>query len=327
MVLLLSKPEVESLLTASEALGAVEEAFRAHALGQVLMPSRAAFPLAQGKGWTGIMPAYMENLQALTVKLVTSFPENPKSGYPTVNALLIYSDPSTGLPLAVMEAGFLTSLRTGAAGGVAVKYLARRDAGVLGLLGAGEQAWRQLESVRLVRNLKKVKVYSPNPQHRRRFAQQAAESFGVEVKAVDTAEEAAVNSDIVVLATTSKVPVLRGDWVEEGAHLNAFGAHTPETRELDGETVVKAKIVVDSKEACLREAGDLLIPLAQGLIRQTDIHAELGEVVAGLKEGRSSDREVTLFKSVGLAFQDAAVAKVVYEKALKLGVGKEWEIL
>jgi len=324
-MLLLSRRDLEAVLGMGEAIRVVEEAFRLHGLGEITMPQRTVLNPKGGRGWFAIMPAYAEKWGVLTVKAVASYPENPSRGLPTINALTLHVDGETGTPLALMEAGYLTALRTGAVGGVAAKYLARPEAEAVGLLGSGEQAWRQLEALTyILPSISHVKVYSPTPQHRVAFAGKASELFRVKVEAVDSPGKAVEGCDLVVAATSALTPVVQGKWLGDGVHVTSVGTHHPDRREIDGETVVRAKVVVDSREACLKEAGDLIIPLREGLITEEHVYAELGEIVAEIKPGRASPREITFFKSVGLALQDLAVAKLAYEKAKKLGVGLEF---
>ncbi len=309
----------------AEALKVVEEALREQGLGRVSMLRRLVLHPLGGKGWFAAMPVNLDPWRLLAVKAVSSYPENRKLNLPTINALTLLLDGSTGVPLALLEAGYLTGLRTGAIGGIAAKYLARRESERLGLLGSGEQAWWQLEAhLKILPSLVQVKVYSPTPSHRESFARKASEKFGIEVKAASSAREAVKDCDLVVAATTSRVPVVYAEWLKPGTHVTSVGAHHPETREVDGKLVANAKVVVDSREACLAEAGDLIIPIREGLFAPELIYGELGEIVAGLKPGRESSEEFTFFKSVGIAIQDLAVAKLAYERALKAGVGLEF---
>jgi len=323
MVLLLSNLDVYSVVSMVEVLEAVEEGFREYSLGRVRMPVRVSLNIPRNEGWVGVMPVYMEEQEILTTKIVTSYPKNIKHGLPNITGVLVYNDSSTGVPLAFISVEHLTALRTGAASGVATKYLAKNEVETLGMIGSGKQAKTQLEAISQVRDLKLVKVYSPNPQHRKTFAEEMGEKLGIDIIPVESSRLAVENSDVVVTATTSKTPVFDGKWLREGVHINSIGAHTPDSRELDNKTIKKSKIVVDSKDAALRETGDLIIPMKEGIISKDSIYAELGEIVLGRKKGRTSDREITLFKSVGLAFQDAVVAKLVYEKAKKLNLGRE----
>ena len=324
-MLLLSRRDLEGLVGMAEALEVVEEAFRLHGLGEIATPRRVVLNPKDGRGWFAAMPAYAEAWRALAVKAVASYPENPSRGLPTISALTLYMDGETGVPLALLEAGYLTGLRTGAAGGIAAKYLARHESRVVGMLGSGEQAWWQLEALALtLPSLGEVRVYSPTQSHREAFAGKACQAFGFTVKPVDSPRRAMEGCDIVVAATSASKPVVLGEWLGEGCHITSIGAHHPDRREVDSGVVARAKVVVDSREACLAEAGDLLIPLREGTITSKHIYAELGEIVAGIKPGRVSQDEVTFFKSVGLALQDLALAKLAYEKALKKGVGLEF---
>ncbi|MEM3736854.1 MAG: ornithine cyclodeaminase family protein [Candidatus Bathyarchaeia archaeon] len=323
MVLLLARSAIESLVNMREAICAVEEAFREYARGEVQMPPRSIITIPERGGWIGGMSAYLRGLSAAASKVVASYPNNALKGLPTISALITYIDIDTGIPLAVMDAAYLTALRTGAASGVATKYLAREDSETVGVIGAGVQARFQLEAVAAVRRISRVYVYSPTHEHRIRFAKEVEERLGVHVTSLDAAAEVVCKADILVVATSAKEPVVKGKWLRAGTHINGVGSHSPKVRELDGEVVRRSKVVVDSREAALREAGDLLIPMAEGGFSVGDIYAELGEVVSGAKHGRESPEEVTLFKSVGLAIQDVAVAKIAYDKARRFGVGSE----
>jgi alanine dehydrogenase len=324
LALILTREDVVSVLTMKDAIDAVEESFRDLAQGNADMPLRPTIRVSQPPGVVNVMPAYLGKMGALGVKLVSSYPENPaKFSLPTVQATILYSDHRTGALLAVMEGGYITAVRTGAASGVATKYLARRDSRIAGVLGSGIQAQTQLEAMCAVRAIKLAKVFSPTPAHRAAFAERMAAKLSIEVIPVSDAAEAVKGCDIVIAASAAKTPIVMGDWISPGTHINGIGSHTPDARELDEKTIKKSKIVVDSMEAALREAGDLLIPMANGVIRQDHIYAELGELVLGRKPGRDNDDEITLFKSQGLAIEDVSTAKAVYEKAKAQGKGTD----
>jgi len=212
-------------------------------------------------------------------------------------------------------------MRTGAVSGVATKYLARTDATRLGIFGAGVQARRQFQAVREVRAIRSASVYDTRKEMTRDFIVETTAQGDVKVSVANTPEEVVREADIIVTATTSATPVFNGRNIKPGTHINAIGAFTPSTREVDNETISTSKIVVDSLDAALAEAGDIIIPMKEGLIRRENIWAELGQIVTGRKTGRASQEEKTLFKSVGLGIQDAAVALVVFKKARSLGVG------
>ncbi len=329
MPLLLTRKDVEQVLTMKDAIAAVEEGFRQLALGNVTMPQRTVIRIPEHGGIHLGMPAYVggvEGGESLALKVVTVYHDNPaKYGLPTTIGTLLLNDPHTGALVAIMDAGFLTAMRTGAASGVATKYLAREDARSLGIFGAGVQARTQLMAVCEVRSIDRAILYDLNEEAREKFAAEMSERLSIPIEPTDN-PQACVEVDIIVAATSSSTPIFEGSWVEEGTHINGIGSHTPQTRELDTAIVQKAKVVADYTSACLAEAGDLIIPIQEGAISEDHIHASLGEIVAGLKPGRESAGEITLFKSVGLAVQDAATAVKVYELAQAAGVGEEVEI-
>jgi ornithine cyclodeaminase/alanine dehydrogenase len=222
-----------------------------------------------------------------------------------------------------MGGNHLTAMRTAGVCGVASKYLAREDSEVLGLFGAGVEGKTQVLAINEARPLKKVKVFDPVPGKAASFAQEVAAETGIEVSPVEDPKEAVEGCDIVSTTSSSTTPVFEGAWLQDGTHVNAIGSHSPDVRELDGDTVARAKVVVDNREAVLAEAGDFILPIKEALISEDHIHAELGELIVGKKEGRTSANEITLFKSVGLALQDAAAAAVTYQLAKKKGIGTE----
>jgi ornithine cyclodeaminase/alanine dehydrogenase len=213
-------------------------------------------------------------------------------------------------------------MRTGAVSGVATKYLARKNAKELGIIGTGVQGRMQVAAVCKVRPIEKVKAYDIAPDQCSRFCEQISKDLGVQSIQAHTSEEAVRNSDIVITSSSSKEPVLKSEWLDEGTHINAIGSHTPNAREIDATTIKRAKIIVDTREAALKEAGDIMTPIAQGIITPEHIFAELGEIVTGKKQGRVNDDEITLFKSQGLAIQDVSTAWRIYELATKKGIGK-----
>jgi ornithine cyclodeaminase/alanine dehydrogenase len=325
MTLLLSRTDVAALLTMDEAIATLELAFRELALGRVRMPQRTVIKIDEHHGTHLGMPACIGgSLSALALKVVTVYPDNPARGLPTTNGIVLLNDASTGLPLAVMDAGYLTAVRTGAASGVATKYLARADASAVGIFGAGVQARTQLRAMAAVRSIRSAAVFDTDLGRRQTFAREMSAALQIPVTAVGTAQEAVAGQDIVILASSAPTPVLDGRWLQPGQHLNAIGSHTPTTRELDTRSVARSRVFADSVEACLAEAGDLLIPIKEGAFGQDHIAAGLGDVVAGLKRGREHDDEITLFKSVGLALEDASTARFVYDKAVKAGAGTQF---
>jgi ornithine cyclodeaminase/alanine dehydrogenase len=327
MALFLSRSDVESLITMREAVQAVEKAFLELHEGKAVCPKRLIISVDEHEGLAYYMPAYLSQTESLAIKIVTQYEENLKHGLPTTLASILLNDPKNGKPLALMEGTYITATRTGAASAVATKYLARKDSSVAGVIGTGGQARAQVQGLReILENLARIKVYDILPKRAEEFAHSVSRELSLTAEAVGTSKLCVENSDVMVLATTSRVPVLDGDWIGVGAHINSIGVVGPEGRELDDKTVKKAKIVVDTAEGALAETGDLIIPIKKGIISQNDIYAELHEIVGGKKLGRTSNDEITCWKAVGMALEDAAVAKLVYDKAKKEGIGKEVDI-
>ena len=322
-MLLLSREDVQSVLTMKDAIEAVEEAFEQYALGNVKMPVRSSISVEQNRGIMFTMPAYIGGeMNALGQKVVTVYPDNPaKHNLPTILATVQLLDPKTGECLAVMDGAFLTAMRTGAASGVATKYLAGSNSATVAVFGAGVQAETQLEAVAEVRRIESAKVFDTATQRASQYCESMSKKLKINVRQSADPRETLHGSDIVICASTSRVPVFNGEWLELGMHINGIGSHSPDTRELDTTSVRRSKVVVDSREAVLKEAGDLIIPIAEKAISSEHIWSELGEVVLGKKKGRTSDQEITLFKSVGLALQDVSTALVVYRKALEQNRG------
>jgi len=293
---LLDEDAVRRLLRMEDLIPAMARALADLSAGKVLQPVRLMLPVAEHQGFFATMPAYAAGV--LGAKLVTFYPGN--QGIPTHHALILLFRPDTGEPLVTMDGRLITEMRTAAVSAVATKCLARPEASVLGMLGAGVQARSHLEALRLVRTFREVRVWSP--RNARAFAKQ----FGI--RAAASAAEAVRGADVVVVATTSQTPVLLGEWLSAGTHINAVGAPRPTWRELDDAVLRTARIYVELREAATRESGDVI---AAGRV-----DAEIGEVVTGAKRGRESASEITLFKSVGVAIEDVATADLVYRKAL-----------
>ncbi|MFQ6015857.1 MAG: ornithine cyclodeaminase family protein [Anaerolineae bacterium] len=323
---ILNGDDVRQAVSMVEAITAMKGAFAQLSAGKVTVPLRSS--VETDEGIILFMPAYLKESGDLGAKVVSVYEGNPALGLPTIMALVLVIDAQTGKPLAVMDGTYLTALRTGAASGLATELLARKEAQVVGLFGAGVQAKTQLEAVCQVRDIAVVRVLSRTSASAQRFAAEMRGRGKVpqRTEAVSTPKEVVQGADIVITATTSPTPVFDGRDIGPGTHINAIGAFTPQTREVDDIIVRRAKIVVDSREACLAEAGDLLIPMDKGIISREDIHAELGEVVSGTRAGRENDDEVTFFKSVGVAVQDVAVGRRILEEAIKKDLGTVVEI-
>ena len=316
-IMILDDEDVESLLDMKEVLKAVESAFEEYARGEALMPPKLYLDLSSRlQGDFRAMPAFVNG--ACGVKWVSVYPRNPSKGLRTVQASIIYSDPETGCTLAFMDGTAITDMRTGASGGIAAKYLARRNSKVVGLIGGGRQSRTQLQAIReVLPALEEVKLCEPRTERRdaaAALARQMAAETGLDIRDVECIEDAA-EADIVVTTTPSRTPLLKDGWIRPGTHINAIGADAPGKQELDPALLMRAKIVVDDL-AQARHSGEINVPLARGELELDAVYGNLGSIVAGMKQGRVSDDDITVFDSTGLAIQDMATAKIVYDKAL-----------
>jgi ornithine cyclodeaminase/alanine dehydrogenase-like protein (mu-crystallin family) len=302
--------EIRGALKMPAAIRAVGEALAALSTGRALVPARTSLEVPGTRTTALVMPAYLPGPHKIGLKLISLCEDNPARGLPFAQAITIVMDAERGTPLAVLEAGYLTAVRTGAASGVATDVLARRDARVAAIFGAGVQGRTQLEAIAAVRALRKAFVVDIDPQAAAAFASEMGPALGLDIDPADAAT-ALRDADIVSTTTTSAVPVLRDGDLKPGVHINAVGSYKPHVREIPGETVRRAAVFVDERRSALEEAGDIIIPLREGLIGEDHIRAEIGQVLAGLAPGRGSDEEITLFKSVGNAVEDLAVAALV----------------
>jgi len=304
-----------------DAIGAMREAFTALARGEAEVPPRLSLDV--GQGVLLVMPAYLGSIDAAGAKVVSVHPDNRRLGLPALHAVVLLIDPATGVPAALMDGASLTALRTGAAGGLATALLAREDAHVVALFGAGVQARSQLEAVRCVRAVDEVRIVS---RTRASTEGLAGELRGCRVRVMDDAAEALSGADVVIAATSSATPVFPGARVTPGTHVTGVGSYTPAMQEVDADLVTRAVVIVDQREAALREAGDLIQAVRSGRWRAEEIHAEIGEIAAGTKPGRTSSEQITFFKSVGVAAQDMALARRVVDAAARLGLGSEADL-
>jgi len=326
---LLSKKDVQCALPMKECIELMKAAFAQLSSGQAHVPLRSQLPVTAHEGVTIFMPAYLAQSGDLGVKVVSIFPNNLKVDLPTLHAVVLVIESKTGIPMALMDGAYLTALRTGAASGVATDLLARKDSRVLVLFGAGGQGRTQLEGVCTVRPITKVLVCDVDPKRAKDFVEEMkgrGAPIPNDIRFIASVEEGVREADIICTATTSNKPVFDGKALRSGTHINAVGAYTPQMQEVDSETIRRAKVVIDSRQASLVEAGDLIIPLQQGLITEKHIYAEIGEIVAGQKAAREFKDEITYFKSVGIAVQDVAAARRVLDKATEMGLGQEVEL-
>jgi ornithine cyclodeaminase len=314
-LLILNEHDVERLLTMRECIGVMEEALTALARGEVHNPLRHMIRGEGAKGILGLMPSYRGGSQPhYGLKEVCVFPGNPALGLDThLGAVLLHSG-ETGQLMAVMNASAITAIRTAAVSAVATKLLARKNARSLAIIGAGVQAKSHLEAIPLVREIDDIRIVSGTPAKAEALA-------GKNARVVASVEEAVRGADIVVTATSSREPILRRDWLKDGVHINAVGSSIAVARELDSATVAAASLFVDRRESTTNESGDYLFALREGAITDSHIRAEIGEILTGQAQGRTSESEITLFKSLGLAVEDLASAQFLFEKASREGSG------
>lgn len=323
MVLTLSEQDVQRAISMADGVRLIETAFRHHANGETTVLPRVSLAVPDAAGMFRIMAASVPSVGVFGLKTLTGYPGRRLAGQ-TYFAILLF-DVTTGALCAVIAANFLTGIRTGAASGVAAKYLSRPDARRLGIIGAGVQAKFQVAALMEVRRLAQVKVFDLDRVRAATFARDIESEFGSRAVVVESARQAVEGSDLVVAVTTSRETVVRGEWFEPGMHVSGVGANAPAKRELDGMAFARSKVVVDFTEQALQEAGDLQEAVRTGAITVEHIHAELGDVLTGRKGGRANDEEITLFKSVGVAVEDIATASFVYERALAAGIGRSLE--
>lgn len=321
--------DIDRALSMAEAVEVVKDAFIQLSLKKAQSPVRTSLTLKEAGEAALVMPAYLEESRALGAKMVTVLPWNPQANLPAVQGIVFLFDAATGSPMAILEGTHLTRFRTGAASGAATQVLSRPDSRSLAVFGAGGQAFFQVKGVLAARKIERLRVFDLLSEKADELVEKLRADpscRGIELLRAGTPAEALEGADIVVTATTSSRPVFDGKLLKEGMHINAIGSFKPEMQEVDEETIRRARIFVDSLEACLEEAGDLIIPLKRGRIQKADILAELGEVAAGKKAGRGSVREITYFKSVGNAVQDVSVAQAVYRRGGEKNLGQEVEL-
>jgi alanine dehydrogenase len=321
-ILWLSEADVRALLTVGEALKVVENAFKMHGEGQVDLPPKVYLDFQPFGGDLRAMPVYVKGGEpAAGVKIVNSNPGNPEKGLPAVSGIVVYNDPKTGLPLGVFAAGTLTSLRTGAGGGVAAKYMARKNSSAVGLVGCGRQAETQLAALVELFPVKTVHVWGKTMQEAETFC--AAQKAHVKAAFTPCAnvEEVCAAADILVTTTPVRTPAVKAAWVKPGTHINAIGADAPGKQELETALLKKSRVVVDDWTQA-SHAGEINNAVTAGDLSEKDLVGQLGEVVIGKKKARQNDADITVFDSTGLALQDITVAQFLYKKAVQLHKGQ-----
>jgi len=323
--LILTDDEVKGLLSMKEVMEAVELAFREKGVGRAQMPAKIYLFYKKYNGDLRTMPSYLEELDISAVKIVNVHPDNrTKYNLPTIMAVIVLIDPKSGAPTAIMSGTTITDMRTGAAGGIAAKYLANKGSKIVGLVGAGAQARTQLMALlQVYGKFEEVRIWSRSRETKQRFVAEADPAYRhlCKIIPVETVKEAVKGADIVVTTTPSRQPLVMNAMLSSGVHFNCIGADAPGKEELDPVILKRAKIVVDDWEQA-SHSGEINVPLSQGIIKRESVWAEIGEIVAGLKPGRERRDEITIFTSTGLAVQDAVTAKIAYDKAIKKGIGR-----
>lgn len=314
---ILTAQQVRRLLSMPDCIEVLAQAMRAASAGEVITPQRLVVPLQGESGWFLLMPGSATEPACYGAKIVSLHAQNPARGLPAIQGLVVLFDHDSGSPLTVMEGGELTAIRTAAASALAARELARPDARSHGILGSGALARTHIEAMFAVRPIEEVLVWGRNPDKARELV---ASLDDPRVQATDRPELAAA-CDIVSTVTGASEPVLFGDWLQAGSHVNLVGAHSPVTREADEHAIARCDIYVDSLESARHEAGDLLIAIEKGALAETDIVGEIGEVLSGRKPGRRDARQITLYKSLGIVAQDLFAAELVHRRACEEGVG------
>ena len=320
-VLIINQAEVIQLLSMNECMEVMEEALKTLESGDAINPLRQGMWLPDKTGILGMMPSYLGNIKKMGLKIVSVFPGNEGTEYESHQGAVLLFELEYGRLLAIVDASEITAIRTAAVSGLATRLLARRDAADLAILGSGVQACTHLEAMLLVRQIKRVRVWSRNHGHAQAFAQRESHRLGIQINPIPCIPGAVEGADIICTTTGSLEPILKSDWVAPGTHINAVGSSVSFARELDTDIVVKSRLFVDWRESTLNEAGDFLIPKQEGAVDDDHIQAEIGEILLNKIKGRESPDEITLFKSLGLGVEDLAAAHYIYQKALEKGAG------
>lgn len=313
--------DVIQALPISEAIEAMHLAFVSLSSGEAVAPIRTYLDMSPHSGGALTMPVYIPSLNRMSVKIVSIHPENPKRNMPMIHAVVNLFDADTGELLAVIDGESLTAIRTGAASGLATRLLANPDADSLALFGAGVQGRWQIDAVLAVRQIKRIVLFDTDPKRIEQMKNYVKRSYQIEAETGN--EKLLGQADVVCTATSALTPVFEHESLKTGVHINGIGSYRPDMREIPTETITNGRLFVDSTAACLAEAGDLLMPIEEGVFNEKSIAAEIGEVAGETKSGRLSHSDITVFKSVGNAVQDLAVATRIYDRAKDLGLGTQ----
>ncbi len=322
MPLLLSEEDVRIVLSMEDLIAAMRTALEQFSTKRVEQPLRSVIEVGLQKAAFAVMPAFVTTPPALGAKLVTVFPSNAGAGLPTHLATILLLDSMTGELVAIMDGRYITEARTAAVSAVSTDLLAREESSVLAIIGSGIQARSHVDALGRVRDLRTIRAWSRTPDRLEQFIREIEPRTTAQVVRCSSAREAVNGADVVVLATSAREPVVLGDWIREGTHICAVGACRPSEREMDTALVARARLFVDSRAGALTEAGDVVMPMAEGAFEAGHILGELGEVLAGRIAGRRAAADVTIFKSLGMAVEDVAAAHLAYEKAAERGLGR-----
>ena len=310
----INKEKIASLLPMNECIEVMEKMFLSLAKGECIQPLRSMMWLPERTGLLGMMPGHSKSLGIMGIKVITVFHGNRDEGLPSHQGVVILFDARHGQPLMMFDASEITAIRTAAASAVATRLLSRENSELLAIIGSGEQAQRHIEAILLVRKVKQVNIWSRNENHTQELVKHVSGQYGIPISIKKNAQEAVKSADIVCTATSSPEPVVNGDWISPGTHINAVGSSTASTRELDTIAVKRAKLFADCYESIFNEAGDFLIPKQEGAVSDNHVKAEIGELLLATKKGRENDQEVTIFKSLGMAVEDIFAASHIYNK-------------
>ncbi|MBU1914607.1 MAG: ornithine cyclodeaminase family protein [Candidatus Thermoplasmatota archaeon] len=326
-ILVLTKEEIETVLTIEDAIEAVEDGFKAYNSGKAVVPFPVALQVPDHNGDIHIKPGYIKGYDTYTIKIASGFYDNPKLNLPTSHGMLLLFDSKTGFPLCFeIDRCYLTDLRTAAAGAVAARALAKKSVSKVAVIGTGTQARMQIEALSKVRKFDELRVWGRSPEHVSKYVADMEKILKARIVPARIAEEAVVGSEIVVTATMTSTPIVKASWIGRGTHITAMGSDSPEKQELETAVLGKAdKIVVDSLKQCA-SLGEVHHALEDGTITEKDVHAELGEVLLGMKKGRESDEEITVCDLTGIAVQDVVTSQLVYDRALKKRIGSRVKV-
>jgi ornithine cyclodeaminase len=316
--LFINKEKIASLLPMNECIEVMDKMFRSLASGETVQPLRSLMWLPDKKGLLGMMPGHAVGLGMMGIKVISVFHANREASLPSHQGVVILFDAHHGQPLMIFDALEITAIRTAAASALASRILAKENAELLAIIGSGEQAKRHIEAMLLVRKIKQINVWSRNEEHAKELVNEMSGKYSIPIHIKKNAQEVVKHADIICTVTSSKEPVVLGDWISNGAHINAVGSSTAATRELDTAAMVKSKLYTDCYESIFNEAGDFLIPKKEGAVTENHVKAEIGQVLLGMKKGRENDEEITLFKSLGIAAEDIFSAYHIYKKVVSI---------